>query len=151
MGIVAGALPSSELRSRGLARDEFVVIAPPHSSLARARVIKPSQLAEETWLLREEGSDSRRQLTSWWHRYRFVPARTMTFDNPDAIKRAVMASLGIAMVSRLTVDDDLESRRVARVAVKMGLPVREFFVVDHCISITAPRAAQCCSCWNVPS
>ena len=131
MGIVAGALPSSDLRSRGLARDEFVVIAPPNSSLARARVVKPSQLAEEAWLLREEGSDSRRQLTSWWHRYRIAPARTMTFDNPDAIKRAVMAGLGIAMVSRLTVDEDLESHRVARVPVKTRLPAREFFVVDH--------------------
>jgi DNA-binding transcriptional LysR family regulator len=54
----------------------------------------------------------------------------MTFDNPDAVKRAVMAGLGIAMVSRLTVDEDLASRRVAPVPVA-GLPTREFFVVDH--------------------
>jgi DNA-binding transcriptional LysR family regulator len=55
----------------------------------------------------------------------------MTFDNPDAVKRAVMAGLGIAMVSRLTVEEDLASRRVAPVHIKTGLPTREVFVVDH--------------------
>ena len=131
MGIVAGALPSGELQARGLSRDEFVLIAPPNSPLARARVVKPNQLEAETWLLREDGSDTRRQLAAWWHRQRLAPTRTMTFDNPDAVKRAVMAGLGVAMVSRLTVEDDLASRRVAPVPIKTGLPTREFFVVDH--------------------
>jgi DNA-binding transcriptional LysR family regulator len=131
MGIVAGALPSSELQARGLSRDEFVIIAPPTSPLARARVVKPNQLETQTWLLREEGSDTRRQLAGWWHRHRLAPTRTMTFDNPDAVKRAVMAGLGIAMVSRLTVEEDLARRRVARVHIQTGLPTREFFVVDH--------------------
>ena len=131
MAIVAGALPSGELQARGLSRDEFVIIAPPNSPLARARVAKPHQLQAETWLLREEGSDTRRQLAAWWHRQRLAPTRTMTFDNPDAVKRAVMAGLGIAMVSRLTVEEDLASGRVALVPIKTGLPTREFFVVDH--------------------
>jgi DNA-binding transcriptional LysR family regulator len=131
MGIVAGALPSGELRARGLSRDEFVVIGPPNSPLARARSVRPNQLEAETWLLREEGSDTRRQVAVWWHRQRLAPIRTMTFDNPDAVKRAVMAGLGVAMVSRLTVEEDLASRRVAPVRIKTGLPTRDFFVVDH--------------------
>jgi DNA-binding transcriptional LysR family regulator len=55
----------------------------------------------------------------------------MTFDSPDAVKRAVMAGLGLAMVSRLTVEEELASRRVALVHIQAGLPSREFFVVDH--------------------
>lgn len=131
MGIVAGTLPLGELQARSLSRDEFMMIAPPDSPLARARVVKPNQLGAETWLLREEGSDTRRQLAVWWHRQRLAPKRTMTFDNPDAVKRAVMAGLGIAMVSRLTVEEDLASRRVAPVHIKTAFPTRDFFVVDH--------------------
>jgi DNA-binding transcriptional LysR family regulator len=131
MAIVAGALPSGELQARSVSQDELVIIAPSSSSLTRIRALKPQQLEAETWLLREEGSDTRRQTATWWHRHRLAPTRTMTFDNPDAIKRAVMADLGIAMVSRLTVAEDLASRRVATVSVKSGLPTREFFVVDH--------------------
>src|SRR6266542_6175410 len=91
MAIVAGALPSGELQARSLSQDELVIIAPPNSPLLRARSLKPKQLETETWLLREEGSDTRRQTATWWHRHRVAPTRMMTFDNPDAVKRAVMA------------------------------------------------------------
>jgi LysR family transcriptional regulator, transcriptional activator of the cysJI operon len=131
MGIVAGALPSSELQTRSLSQDDLIIVVPPSSALARARSLKPAQLASENWVLREEGSDTRRQLTTWWHRHHLAPARTMTFDNPDAVKRAVMAGLGIAMVSRLSVAEDLASRRLAVIPVKASLPSREFLVVDH--------------------
>lgn len=131
MAIVAGTVPSGELQARTVVEDELVIVARPDSPLARAHTVKPNQLKAETWLLREEGSDTRRQTAAWWHRHRLAPARTMTFDNPDAIKRAVMASLGVAMVSGLTVADDLASGRLAVVAVKNGLPTRDVLVIDH--------------------
>src|ERR1041385_6655623 len=131
MAIVAGPLPSGELQARSLGHDELVIIAPPNSPLARARGLKPNQLDTESWIVREDGSDTRRQLAAWWHRHRLAPARTMGFDNPDAVKRAVMAGLGIALVSRLTVADELTASRLALVPVKAALPTREFVVVDH--------------------
>ena len=131
MAIVAGDVPSGELQARSVSQDELVIIAAPNAPLIRARTLKPNQLEAETWILREEGSDTRRQTATWWHRHRLAPNRTMAFDNPDAVNRAVMASLGIAMVSRLTVADDLASRRLVVVPVKNGLPTREFLVVDH--------------------
>ena len=131
MAIIAGPLPSGELQARALIQDELVIITMPGSPLARARTVKPNQLESETWLLREEGSDTRRQLSTWWHRHRLAPARTMTFDGPDAVKRAVMAGLGIAMASRLTVAEDLATRRLVSVPVKAVLPTRDFSIVDH--------------------
>jgi DNA-binding transcriptional LysR family regulator len=131
MAIVAGPLPSGELQARSLSHDDLLIIAPPDSPLARARALKPHHLESKTWLLREEGSDTRRQLVSWWHRHRIAPSRTMTFDHPDAVKRAVMAGLGVSMVSRFTVEEDLASHRLAPVPVTTSLPSREFFVVDH--------------------
>jgi DNA-binding transcriptional LysR family regulator len=131
MAVIAGPLPSGELQARSLVQDDLVLIAPPASVLARTRALKPGQLEGETWLLREEGSDTRRHVATWWHRQRLTPTRTMTFEQPDAIKRAVMAGLGIAMVSRRTVDEDLENGRLATLRVTTALPTREFFVVDH--------------------
>jgi LysR family transcriptional regulator, transcriptional activator of the cysJI operon len=131
MAIVAGALPSSELQSRSVSQDEFVIVALPNAPLTHARTLKPGQLDTETWVLREEGSDTRRQTMTWWHRHRVAPTRTMAFDSPDAVKRAVMGGLGIAMVSRLTVADDLASRRLAVVPVKATLPTRDLLVIDH--------------------
>jgi LysR family transcriptional regulator, transcriptional activator of the cysJI operon len=131
MAVVAGPLPPGELRSRALTRDEFVIIAPATHPLARARQVTPRQLASATWIVREEGSDTRRQVGAWWRRHRITPPRTTTFYGPEAVTRAVSAGLGIAMVSRRTIPDDPAAERVAIVRMKAPLPTREIHVIDH--------------------
>ena len=46
------------------------------------------------------------------------------FMRPDGVKRAVIAGLGIAMVSKLTVKDDVRRKLLAIVSMKAGLPSR---------------------------
>ena len=130
MALLAGPLPAGELQARRLVDDELVIVARPDSPLVRLRSVKPRQLESEAWVLREEGSDTRRQLTTWWHRHRLAPMRTSTFMHPDGVKRAVLAGLGIAMVSKLTVEDDVRRKLLASVAMT-GLPSRPVLVVDH--------------------
>ncbi|MGE4055734.1 MAG: LysR substrate-binding domain-containing protein, partial [Vicinamibacterales bacterium] len=98
---------------------------------ARMRLVRPRQLESEAWVLREDGSDTRRQVTAWWHRHRLMPSRTSTFIHPDGTKRAVIAGLGIAMVSRLTVEDEVRHKQLAIVSVGSELPSRPLVVVDH--------------------
>jgi DNA-binding transcriptional LysR family regulator len=131
MGIIAGPVPTGELRSRRLVRDAFVIIAPAASPLARARGVKPRLLEAEPWVLREDVSDANRQATAWWHRHKIAPARTSTFNGPDAVKRAVGARLGIAMVPRRTVADDPAEDGVAIIRIATPLPTREIRLVDH--------------------
>src|SRR6266542_201315 len=131
MALVAGSFSAGELRSRTLVRDEFALIAPLASPLARAKDIKPRRLETEAWVLREDGSDTRRQVITWWHRHRIAPARTSTFNGPDAVKRAVSAGLGIAMVARRTIADDPAVDRVTVLRLSASLPSREIRIVDH--------------------
>jgi DNA-binding transcriptional LysR family regulator len=131
MAILAGPLPAGELQARRLVDDELVIVARPDSSLARMRSVKPRQLEAEAWVLREEGSDTRRQLTTWWHRHRVAPTQTSTFMHPDGVKRAVIAGLGIAMVSKLTVEDEVARKHLAIIQTPAGLPSRAIVVVDH--------------------
>ena len=55
----------------------------------------------------------------------------MCDSSRSRVKRAVMAGLGVAMVSKLTVEDDLGSKRPAAVRLSASLPSRPFIVVDH--------------------
>jgi DNA-binding transcriptional LysR family regulator len=131
MAVMPGMPSTAELRSTPLARDTLVaVVAPDSRPHARARV-RPHQLAGECWILREEGSETRRQVANWLHRHRVVPANTMTLDGPDAVKRAVMAGLGVAMLSTLSVEEDVRSGRLRRLAVTAALPGHDFSIVDH--------------------
>jgi DNA-binding transcriptional LysR family regulator len=51
--------------------------------------------------------------------------------HPDGVKRAVIAGLGIAMVSKFTVEDDVRRRHLAIVAIKAALPSRPIVIIDH--------------------
>ena len=55
----------------------------------------------------------------------------MIFNGPDAVKRAAIAGLGLAIVSKMTVDEELKARRLMEVDVRLPLPVRDIHVVDH--------------------
>jgi DNA-binding transcriptional LysR family regulator len=55
----------------------------------------------------------------------------MTFAGPDAVKRAVMAGLGVSMVSKLTVRDELSSGTLIDLGVASPMLRRRSCVVDH--------------------
>jgi DNA-binding transcriptional LysR family regulator len=131
MAVIAGRPPTSELRAKLICRDEWVVVRAPKTDLGGKEPLRRADLERPCWILREVGSATRREIDTWIHRHRLVPSHTMTFDGPDAVKRAVMAGLGIAIVSKSTVEEELESRRLASVKLALALPAREFYLVDH--------------------
>lgn len=126
MAVIAGRPPTSELRVKTLRRDELIAIG---ASGTTSRLLRA--LDTQCWILREERSTTRREVDAWLERHGVVPARTMVFDGPDAVKRAVMAGLGIAIVSRLTVEEELSAGRLTRLHVGLPLPAREVCLVDH--------------------
>ena len=119
MAVIAGRPPTTELRTKTLLRDELIAIGTPGT---------PNQ---ECWILREEKSTTRKEVDTWLHRHGIIPARTMVFDGPDAVKRAVMAGLGIAIVSRLTVDEELTTGRLIPLDLGRALPRRDVCIIDH--------------------
>ena len=130
MAVITG-LPPAELKAKPLMEDELVAIAGVALSGAWRKRGTPQRLAHECWILREEGSETRRRVASWLHRHHLAPARSMTFEGPDAVKRAVMAGLGVSIVSRLTVQDELASGRLVDLRLDSPLFRRQFTVIDH--------------------
>jgi LysR family transcriptional regulator, transcriptional activator of the cysJI operon len=129
MAVVTG-MAFAELQSKPLLEDELMAIArAPLEGVGRGGVLR--KLANECWILREDGSETRRQVSAWLHRHHVAPAKTMTFEGPDAVKRAVMAGLGVSVVSRLTVRDELASGSLVDLRVASPLFRRQFCVVDH--------------------
>lgn len=131
MAIIAGRPPTHELRAKPLCRDELVAVRCPAGSHDSLKALRRPDLENACWIVREEGSATRRELDAWLHRHRLRPARLMTFHGPDAVKRAVIAGLGIAIASTMTVDEDLKARRLVQIDVRLPLPTRDIHVVDH--------------------
>jgi DNA-binding transcriptional LysR family regulator len=129
MAVVAIDIATADLRAKPIASDQLVAVASPASSAAGR--LSPEQLSRESWILREEGSDTRRRIEAWLAKQQIVPARTLTLVGPDAVKRAAEAGLGIAILSSWCVEQDIAERRLKRVQVNPPLPTREYAVIDH--------------------
>jgi DNA-binding transcriptional LysR family regulator len=120
----------------------LVVVAPPEHRLAGRHVIPKAELAEEVFLMREEGSGTR---TSMERYMGDAPLNTgslrIEMGSNETIKQAVMAGLGIAFISAHTIEAELESGRLVTLDIQ-GLPVqRKWFAVHRQDKALTPTVA----------
>ncbi|MEZ5921879.1 MAG: LysR family transcriptional regulator [Parvularculaceae bacterium] len=108
-----------------------IMIAPPDHPLAARKRIKLADLADETFLLREEGSGTRSMLEELFAENRIIHRAGMEIGSNETIKQAVMAGIGVALISAHTVSAEIADGRLARLCVS-GTPVmRKWLVVKR--------------------
>jgi DNA-binding transcriptional LysR family regulator len=119
-----------------------IIVAPDHR-LAWKKNIDPKEILNETILGREPGSGTRILMTRFLDRIgEGAPYDCLAMSSNETIKQAVIAGLGVALISQHTVMEELHSGRL--VALDMpGLPiVRTWFMLhrsDAELSATAKR------------
>ncbi|HZC52429.1 MAG TPA: LysR substrate-binding domain-containing protein, partial [Mycobacterium sp.] len=110
------------LRSRVVARDELLLVVRPDYPFARRRrPVDPALLAQTPLVSREIGSGTREALTAAL-RTALGPGLQqadpiLALSTTSAIRGAVHAGAGPAVLSRLAVQDDLATRRLVSVPV----------------------------------
>jgi len=131
LGIVGGhaVVPGEECLAAGLL-DELVLIVPPGHPWASRSEIAPAQLAEHPLLVREEGSATRRVIERALQRAKVKTRIVMELDHTEAIKQAVMAGLGVALVSTYAIRGEVETGRLCQVRLR-GLRLQRHFHVLH--------------------
>ncbi|HEY2026734.1 MAG TPA: LysR substrate-binding domain-containing protein [Gemmatimonadaceae bacterium] len=111
-------------------RDEMVVIAAPsHHLVERARqgeVLLPGVLDEELLILREPESGTRDLVMRGLSAAGVAPARTMSVDGTEVIKQLVAEGVGVAVVSRDAVSDQVALGRLAVLPIHGVAIVRPF-------------------------
>lgn len=111
------------------AEHPLIILSTPDHPLAGRRRIELRQLAEETFLIREQGSGTRNAMERFFAEQQFTPAATLEMSSNETIKQAVMAGMGVAFLSAHTAGLELATARLASLNVA-GTPVlRQWFVV----------------------
>jgi LysR family transcriptional regulator, low CO2-responsive transcriptional regulator len=113
----------------------YVMIAPPGHRLAGAGRVTRNALAGEAFLFREPGSGTRSLFDYFLGDLQVRASRAgMELGSNETIKQAVMAGLGVALISAHTVAAEIAEGRLAALDIE-GLPiVRQWFVLtaaDH--------------------
>ena len=125
--------PPSEFATvaQSFAPHPLVIIAAADHPLATRKRIEPSDLAGETFLIRELGSGTRTAMERYFNDVGFTPGSVFEMSGNETIKQAVMAGMGVAFISEHTISLERMAGRLVVLPVR-GTPVlREWFVVHR--------------------
>ncbi len=132
---VVGARPApTSLVSRELMADELVLVVPPHHPWAARKNVLLADLKPEPLIVRERGSGSRDALER-----ALAEAHTALsglhvvgeMGSTQAIKQAVRAGVGIALISERAVQDECRANLLHCLPVKDLRVSRAFYLVTH--------------------
>jgi len=112
------------------APNELVLVASPYHRLAGRANVPLSELAKEHFLMREVGSGTRAALELILQEAEVPLHVSMHMGNNSAIKQGVAAGLGIALISRVALDMELETNRLVILDVE-GFPIMRQWRIVH--------------------
>lgn len=108
----------------------LIVIAPPSHELVGRKSLKPSDLDGQSFVVREPGSGTRNALERFFGDNDIHPDKTMEMTGNEVIKQSVEAGIGLAIVSRHTVELELDVGRLVELKVA-GLPIKRQWYIVH--------------------
>jgi len=124
--VIMGRPPAeADVEAEVFMENPLVIVAPPEHALARVKKIPLKRLQEEVFLVREPGSGTRIAMERFFSE-RGMHLRTgMEVGSNEAIKQSVQAGLGLGLLSRATVDQELALGQL------VVLDVAEFPIMRH--------------------
>ena len=120
MGQVPGDL---DVESTPFLEDQLAFFAHPQHPLAKRSNIPLEELVHERLLFREQGSGIRRAMELYFAEREITISPYMELGSSEAIKQAVMAGIGVGMLSIYTLRLEQEGGRIVILDVE-GLPIR---------------------------
>ncbi len=132
IGVVGAKIGSGQVQYVPLMDDDLIVIAAP--SFMNTRGITVKDLISLPIVMREEGSGTRKEIE------KILEGRGISTDmlkvsailgSTDAVKQAVKKGMGISILSRRAVLDEVKCKILKEIEIK-GLPMkRTFYIVTH--------------------
>ncbi len=139
LGVIGEAPLVRGLAAEPWVRDELVLIVPRGHAFTRLRAVRPPAITGEPYIAREEGSSTRGVAERYLSRLgvRLTPA--MELGSTEAIREAVAAGLGVALVSRHAVL--ARDRRIVAVPLAGPRWTRDLLIVRRQGTPLGPAAA----------
>lgn len=127
MGMVP---PDRPLTSLPFLDNELIPIVPAGHPLLEQEVVAPQDFLNSQLLTRETGSGSRLALEVYCQQHRLKIEPTIELGSNDAVKHAVLAGLGVAVVPKLSVLSELALGSLQALNIT-GFPLRRSWCVVY--------------------
>jgi len=132
IGIVGAKLEAKQLQYDAFLDDELIAVG--GGSIGTKKSISISELTSFPLIVREQGSGTRREFEKILEREGMDPHQLNIagiFGSTDAIKQAVKEGMGISIVSRRSVKDELKFGILKEIKIKDANMKRKFYIITH--------------------
>lgn len=124
--VIMGQPPAeADVEAADFMENPLVIVAPPEHALAKQKKIPLKRLQDEVFLVREPGSGTRIAMERFFTEREIQLKTGMEVGSNEAIKQSVQAGLGLGLLSRATIEQELELKRLVE------LNVAEFPIMRH--------------------
>jgi LysR family transcriptional regulator, low CO2-responsive transcriptional regulator len=133
-GVVGAMFAEEGVQFTPFARDELVLIAPAGHRFADSAGISQQELLNEPFVLRETGSGTAKVYTEFLREAGIDPASLRVaahLGSNEAVKRGVMAGIGVSFVSAISVQRELAQGVLVQVPVSQVCIHREFYLASR--------------------
>lgn len=130
LGLIEGSSYESELITIPWKKDQLVVFCAPNNPLA-GRQLKQHELENVGWILRESGSGTRNIVDQLLLSKLTQCNILIEFNNSEAIKHAVMNSMGISCLSSLTIEEQLKNGSLVALNIDKIEISRILYLIHH--------------------
>jgi DNA-binding transcriptional LysR family regulator len=139
--IFASPPGDSDVVTQTILPNPMVPYAPADHPLAKEKNIPFARFAEEPFLIREAGSGTRMIAREIFAEHDLEPKVRMELSTNEAIKQAIIAGLGVSIMSRYTLGLDVTQEQLAVLDVE-GFPVEKNWVFAYPVGKQLPMLAQ---------
>ena len=146
-GVVEGEILDRNLICHKVCDDELVVVASPTHPLASVSELTVQDLAGQLFISRESGSNDRNQFEKFLRKNQIEVTKAWTCTNTQAIENAVIHGRGLAVLSRMLVQDKIRSGLLVEIRLKdihITRDIRFVFHKDKYISDELRQFASVC-------
>ncbi|MHB8550620.1 MAG: LysR family transcriptional regulator [Acidiferrobacterales bacterium] len=140
--VIMGQPPAGlDVDAQVFMENPLVVVAPPGHLLARGKSVSLDKLQEETFLMREPGSGTRIAMERFFAERGIRLKTGMEVGSNEAIKQSVQAGLGLGLLSRATIEQELALKRLIVLHVA-EFPIMRHWYIVHRRGKRLPAAAE---------
>jgi len=129
LGFISSHIENHKLISHSVLEEDLVIIVPPDHELSKNERLKPSDLEGYSMVMYEKGSVHQQVIDGLIRKHNISLSRYVEFSSNEAVKRAVEAGAGIALISRKVVSEEIETGKLKAVPLCDADTKQNFYMI----------------------
>ena len=131
LGIVEAPVSNQDLDVDIFRADELVLIMHPEHELAKREYVKPLDIINLPFITREEGSGTKSVIFDYFTKHNIEKNNInicMELGHSESVKGAVETGIGVSILSKTTIEKELQLKRLSYVPLNPKLTRNFYFV-----------------------